>query len=160
VLLPLARSAPVTEIQEGKLTVTPAVDDLLEEWVRGARLPRKWAERCRGLLWTQKTLSGERRRRGSLAGFRKHPLFPDGLALFELSVEATGEHSAELAAWREGGAPQVSADPAGLPARRRRRRRGRGRGPGPEGAEPPRPSSDAEETAPAGPLDIPAIERA
>ncbi len=57
------------------------------------------------ILLAQATLSGQRRRRGGLASFRRHPLFAEALTVFELSVEATGEHRAELEAWRSGGAP-------------------------------------------------------
>jgi poly(A) polymerase len=134
VLLPLARAAPISETVEGKVSTTPAVDALLEEWVRAARFPRKWAERCRGLLWAQRTLSGERRRRGSLNSFRTHPLFEDALALFELSVEATGQFAPELAAWKEGKAPMPAEGAPALPRKRRRRRRRGGAG---ASAQPP-----------------------
>ncbi|HEY3587837.1 MAG TPA: poly(A) polymerase, partial [Myxococcaceae bacterium] len=56
--------------------------------------------------------------------------------VFELLVEATGEHRAALDAWKAGSAPTPSA--AGPPSeggRRRRRRRRRGpRGGPPSGA--------------------------
>jgi poly(A) polymerase len=79
------------------------------------------------ILLAQATLSGQRRRRGGLASFRRHPLFQEALTVFELSVEATGEHRAELDAWKAGGAPTPA--PGGAPSeggRRRRRRRRRG----------------------------------
>ena len=113
--------------EEAGPAVPPAVEDLLQELVRTARLPRRIAERCRMILLAQATLSGQRRRRGGLASFRRHPLFQEALTVFELSVEATGEHRAELEAWRSGGAPTPRAGgppPEGGRRRRRRRRRG------------------------------------
>jgi poly(A) polymerase len=122
--------------EEAGPSVPPAVEDLLQELVRTARLPRRIAERCRMILLAQATLSGQRRRRGGLASFRRHPLFQEALTVFELSVEATGEHLEALQAWRSGGAP---APPSGGPApeggRRRRRRRRRGPRPGPPSGE-------------------------
>jgi poly(A) polymerase len=123
---------PRSEEEEAGPSVPPAVEDLLQELVRTARLPRRIAERCRMLLLAQATLSGQRRRRGGLASFRRHPLFQEALTVFELSVEATGEHREALQAWRSGGAPAPPA--GGGPAeggRRRRRRRRRGPRPGP-----------------------------
>jgi len=112
----------------GAPAVPAAIEELLSELVRTARLPRRIAERCRMILLAQSTLSGQRRRRGSLATFRRHPLFAEALAVFELSVEATGQHSKTLEAWQSGGVP---APPPGAPpveggGRRRRRRRRRG----------------------------------
>ena len=115
------------EGEETSPSVPPAVEDLLQELVRTARLPRRIAERCRMILLAQATLSGQRRRRGGLASFRRHPLFQEALTVFELSVEATGEHRAALDAWRSGGVPTPPA--GGSPSeggRRRRRRRRRG----------------------------------
>ncbi|HZW89483.1 MAG TPA: polynucleotide adenylyltransferase PcnB [Myxococcaceae bacterium] len=145
-LLPLLRSSPApaarpeaapapegpdaplpAEAEETAPSVPPAVEDLLQELVRTARLPRRIAERCRMILLAQATLSGQRRRRGGLASFRRHPLFQEALTVFELSVEATGEHRAALDAWRSGSVP---TPPTGSPpsegGRRRRRRRRRG----------------------------------
>ena len=115
------------EGEETSPSVPPAVEELLQELVRTARLPRRIAERCRMILLAQATLSGQRRRRGGLASFRRHPLFQEALTVFELSVEATGEHRAALDAWRSGGVPTPPA--GGSPSeggRRRRRRRRRG----------------------------------
>jgi poly(A) polymerase len=151
-LLPLLRSAPPAPPREEPVaastgeggtpprgapeeaapSVPPAIEDLLQELVRTARLPRRIAERCRMILLAQATLSGQRRRRGGLASFRRHPLFQEALTVFELSVEATGEHRAELEAWRSGGAPAPAAGgPAGEGGRRRRRRRRKGPRAGP-----------------------------
>jgi poly(A) polymerase len=149
-LLPLLRSAPAAppppasepgegagQPEEAGPSVPPAIEDLLQELVRTARLPRRIAERCRMILLAQATLSGQRRRRGGLASFRRHPLFQEALTVFELSVEATGEHRDALAAWRSGGAP---TPPSGGPpseggGRRRRRRRRRGPRSGPPPGE-------------------------
>jgi len=143
-LSPLVRSAPSPvaapaggpESEEVGPSVPPAVEDLLQELVRTARLPRRIAERCRMILLAQATLSGQRRRRGGLGSFRRHPLFQEALTVFELSVEATGEHREALEAWKAGRAP---APPTGGPAseggRRRRRRRRRGPRPGPPSGE-------------------------
>src|SRR5262249_15299168 len=116
-------------------SVPPAVEDLLQELVRTARLPRRIAERCRMILLAQATLSGQRRRRGGLASFRRHPLFQEALTVFELSVEATGEPRAALDAGRSGGAPTPSAGgPPSEGGRRRRRRRRGSRAGSPPGA--------------------------
>jgi poly(A) polymerase len=102
---------------------------LLQELVRTARLPRRIAERCRMILLAQKTLSGQRRRRGGLASFRRHPLFSEALKVFEVWVLATGERYHELELWKSGGAPEPTGDAQG-PGRRRRRRKRRGGGGG------------------------------
>jgi poly(A) polymerase len=130
-LLPLARAAPVPEGQEegGRPAVAQAIENLLSELVRTARLPRRIAERCRMILVAQRILNGERRRRGPLGGFRTNPVFGDALKVFELSVDATGEHQEQLEAWRAGGVPTPVPGAEG-PARRKRRRRGRGGGGG------------------------------
>ena len=120
-------AAARTDAEEAGPAVPPAIEDLLQELVRTARLPRRIAERCRMILLAQATLTGQRRRRGGLASFRRHPLFQEALTVFELSVEATGEHRAELEAWRSGGAPTpAAAGPSPEGGRRRRRRRRRG----------------------------------
>ena len=139
-LQPLCESAPLDEAAggEGRPQVAQAVEELLAELVRAARLPRRIAERCRMLLFAQRTLSGQRRRRGSLASFRRHPLFHEALVVFEMSVEATGQHADALARWKEGGAPESAPGAAahggtggeGRGRRRRRRRRGGGGGGG------------------------------
>jgi poly(A) polymerase len=137
-LLPLLRvptppAPPEDGLGEDALeqAVPPAVEDLLQELVRTARLPRRIAERCRMILLAQATLSGQRRRRGGLASFRRHPLYQEALTVFELSVDATGEFREALEAWKSGGAP---VPPVGGPptegGRRRRRRRRRGPRPG------------------------------
>ena len=138
-LLPLVRTAPAAASPEGEAapSVPAAVEDLLQELVRTARLPRRIAERCRMILLAQATLSGERRRRGGLSSFRRHPLFREALLVFELSVEATGEHREALQAWLSGSAPVPPAGEA-VPAeggRRRRRKRRRGPRPGPGSGE-------------------------
>jgi poly(A) polymerase len=109
-------------------SVAKAIELLLSELVRTARLPRRIAERCRMILLSQKTLAGLRRRRGGLQGFRAHPLFNESLAVFEVWVKATGEHQAALDSWKTGSAPQVAPDAEGPRRRRRRRRRGGGGG--------------------------------
>jgi poly(A) polymerase len=136
-LQPLCESAPEDEGQggEGRPQVARAVEELLAELVRTARLPRRIAERCRMILFAQRTLSGQRRRRGSLASFRRHPLFAEALHVFEMSVEATGQHREALERWKAGGAPEAAAPGApgageGRGRRRRRRRRGGGGGGG------------------------------
>jgi poly(A) polymerase len=134
-LLPLARATPPPETQDGRPTVGQVVDELLEELVKNSRLPRRIAERCRMILFAQRTLSGERRRRGSLASFRRHPLFAEALTVFEISVDASGRFKDQLEAWKAGGAPSLPPPgPGEAPSgrRRRRRRRGGGRG-GPNG---------------------------
>ena len=75
------------------------------------------------ILVAQRTLTGERRRRGSLASFRRHPLFQEAMTVFEISVDAIGEHKEALAAWQAGNAPAPVAGAEGGKKRRRRRRR-------------------------------------
>lgn len=118
--------AEVAEAAPPSAPTAPAeIEELLATLVQTARLPRRIAERCKGLLWAQRTLSGERRRRGSLASFRRHPLFFEALTVFECVVEASGQYDEQLRAWKEGGAPQ-SASGGSSGRRRRRRRRGGG----------------------------------
>jgi poly(A) polymerase len=126
--------APSQAPEDRPPSVAKAIELLLSELVRAARLPRRIAERCRMILLSQKTLAGLRRRRGGLQGFRSHPLFNESLAVFEVWVRATGEHQAALDAWRSGGAPNVAQDAEGPRRRRRRRRRGGG---GSGGERPP-----------------------
>lgn len=128
-LYPLARSQPVPEEspdQPGRPTVARIVEDLLEELVKNSRLPRRIAERCRMLLIAQRTLTGERKRRGSLASFRRHPLFAESLVVFEILVDATGGHREALEKWKEGGAPEPVPGAEGAASGRPRRRRRRG----------------------------------
>jgi poly(A) polymerase len=117
-----------------------APEIVLSEMVRTARLPRRIAERARMILLAQPILSGERRRkRSSPQAFARQSYFPEALAVFELSVAATGQRHDQLVKWQHVFAGQdlsgVEADEertAG-PARKRRsrggrRRRGRGGG--------------------------------
>lgn len=140
-LVPISRAAPPpAESQDpgAKPSVSQAIEDLLASFVQTARLPRRIAERCRLLLLAQRTLTGERRRRGG--AFRKHPLFAEAMTVFELSVEATGEFREALEAWKSGELPPArpeggaqaegGAEPGGRKRRRRRRRRS---GAGPKG---------------------------
>lgn len=136
ILLPIANDAPVDEDESQPPSVAQAIEDLLAELVRNARLPRRIAERCRMILIAQRTLSGQRRRRGSLMSFRRHPLFEESMKLFEISVEATGQFADQLAAWRAGAAPNVAVDAEG-PKRKRRRRRKRKGGKGSAGSTEP-----------------------
>jgi poly(A) polymerase len=124
-LLPLSRAAPAPpagEAEEERPTVAQAIEELLRQFVQTARLPRRIAERTRMVLLAQRTLAGDRRRRGSLSSFRRHPLFNEALTVFEMGVEATSEGRDALDAWRSGGAPQVKPG-AEVPSNRRRRRR-------------------------------------
>lgn len=132
-LVPIARAAPQPELPPDPGApphVAKVIEDLLGELVQSARLPRRIAERCRMLLVAQRTLSGERRRR--LGGFLRHPLFHEALAVFELTVEATGQQREVLEAWKRGQVPsferseQAESEPSRRKRRRRRRRRGEG----------------------------------
>jgi len=136
-LLPLSRAAPVPPLppegeaaEEERPTVSQSIEELLRQFVQTARLPRRIAERTRMVLLAQRTLAGDRRRRGSLSSFRRHPLFNEALTVFAMGVEATGEGREALEAWRSGGAPQTrpGAEPPSNRKRRRRRRRGGGGG--------------------------------
>src|SRR6266849_1428096 len=120
-----------------------APEIVLAEMVRTARLPRRIAERARLILAAQPLLSGERKkRRFSAQAFARQSIFPEALAVFELSVAATGRGADQLQKWQAIFAGQdfsqlepdtdhrrparsPSASPA--PPRRRRRRGGRSR---------------------------------
>jgi poly(A) polymerase len=125
ILLPLALEEPDTALAEqgGRPSVAQAVEALLNSLVQKARLPRRMAERTRMLLMSQRTLAGQRRRRGGLNGFRGHPLFNESLSVFEVWSMATGEFAEALAKWKSGSAPMPAPDADG-PKRKRRRRRG------------------------------------
>ncbi|RKI72768.1 polynucleotide adenylyltransferase PcnB [Corallococcus sp. AB049A] len=154
-LVPISRAQPpVEESQdEGRASVSRVIEDLLAGFVESARLPRRIAERCRMLLLMQRTLSGERRRK--TGAFRRHPLFNEALAVYAMTVEATGEGREALEAWQAGEVPppragaNSGADAEGPRRKRRRRRRRRGNGSGEgsgSGAERPASSgSDAGE---------------
>jgi len=117
-----------------------APDVVLSEMVRTARLPRRIAERARMILLAQPILSGERRRRrSSPQAFARQSYFPEALAVFELSVAATGQGHEQLAKWQHTFAGQDlsnvavdeergEADPHKRRSRGGRRRRGRGTG--------------------------------
>ncbi len=128
-LLPISRasSEPGAAAASGP-QLARALEELLTQLVRSARLPRRIAERTRAILLAQDILSGERRRRGSLARFRRHPIFNEALALFAISVEATGQHQQTLDAWKSGELPAFETAAADRPKRKRRRRRRRGGG--------------------------------
>jgi len=135
-LLPISRVSPPMADGEGRPSVAQSIEDLLSEMVRTARLPRRIAERCRMILIAQRTLSGERRRRGPLGAFRKHPLFMESLAVFEMWVRATGENQEALQAWKGGTAPQPRQEVAAAgPRKKRRRRRRRSGGAGASGGD-------------------------
>jgi len=69
--------------------------------VRTARLPRRIAERARLILAAQPLLSGERKkRRFSPQAFARQSIFPEALAIFELSVAATGKGAEQLSRWQ------------------------------------------------------------
>jgi poly(A) polymerase len=152
-LMPISRSpaqeeAPSESQEGGRPSVSQVVEDLLAGFVQSARLPRRIAERCRMLLLAQRTLSGERRRRS--AAFKRHPLFNEALAVFEMTVEATGEGREQLEAWKAGEVPPPRADASdegseggGQRKRRRRRRRRRPAGGGASGEGSSSPGSPA-----------------
>jgi poly(A) polymerase len=155
ILLPIALDEPEPEPEgqgddDGKpVSVARTIELLLQGLVQKARLPRRIAERCRMVLMAQRTLAGLRRRRGGLSGFRGHPLFGESLKVFEVWVEATGEHQEALAKWKAGAAPMPTAGAPGPKRRRRRRGRDRDRGPGPGPG--PGGSAEAAPTPPQGP---------
>jgi poly(A) polymerase len=116
-----------------------APEIVLSEMVRTARLPRRIAERARMILLAQPILSGERRRRrSSPQAFVRQSYFPEALAVFELTVAATGQGHEQLAKWQQTFAGQDLSQVhgpedrtgKGQPKRRgrggRRRRGGRG----------------------------------
>jgi poly(A) polymerase len=115
-----------------------APEIVLAEMVRTARLPRRIAERARLILAAQPILAGERKRRKfSAASFARQSIFPEALAVFELSVAAARRGGEQLARWQAifAGQPVSELEVEEKPPRhesgqgpRRRRRGGRGRG--------------------------------
>ena len=152
-LMPISRSptqdpSEAQTLEGARASVSQVVEELLAGFVQSARLPRRIAERCRMLLLAQRTLSGERRRRS--AAFKRHPLFNEALAVFEMTVEATGEGHEQLEAWKAGEVPPPRADATdegseggGQRKRRRRRRRRRPAGGGSSGEGASSPGSPA-----------------
>jgi poly(A) polymerase len=137
ILLPLSLAEAGPAVDVGRPMVAQNIETLLMEMLRTARLPRRIAERCRMILSAQRTLAGERRRRGGLGTFRQHPLFEESFKVVRVWVEATGERRAALEAWDAGAAPEPAADAPGPVKRRRRRRRGGGSGSKGPGSPPP-----------------------
>lgn len=115
-----------------------APEIVLAEMVRTARLPRRIAERARLILAAQPILAGERKRRKfSAESFARQSIFPEALAVFELSVAAAGKGAEQLARWQAVFAGQPVSEleveekaprREGGQGPRRRRRGGRGRG--------------------------------
>jgi len=106
--------------------VAPEV--VLAEMVRTARLPRRIAERARLVLAAQPLLSGERKkRRFAPQAFVRQSIFPEALAVFELSVAATGRGADQLQKWQAIFAGQDFSQLE--PESDRRRRGGRPRRP-------------------------------
>ncbi len=136
ILGPLSRQAEAPHAGQ-------AFDGLLEQMVQTARLPRRVVDQARQLLWSMGVLTGERKRRRSLASFRHHPAFDDALALFEIEVEATGQGQESLERWKSGKPFEPPRPPAGEGGpgpgqgkrRRRRRRGGRSGGAGGPGGD-------------------------
>jgi poly(A) polymerase len=121
-LLPITRSTLASQASgDSPPKLAQAVEDLLQDLTKNARLPRRIAQRCRMILMAQPILSGQRAPRRSAGNFRRFPLFDEALTLFALSVEATSEHQDLLGAWMSGGTPPLPT--AGAPTTRRRRRR-------------------------------------
>ena len=137
ILLPLSLAEPGPANDGGRPQVAQHIENLLQEMLRTARLPRRIAERCRMILSAQRTLAGERRRRGGLGTFRQHPLFEESFKVFRVWVEATGERRAALEAWDAGNAPEPTADAPGPIKKKRRRRRRGGGGNTPSSGSPP-----------------------
>ena len=131
-------SVGAADVQPWSLPHTVVAPEIvLAEMVRTARLPRRIAERTRMILLAQPILSGERRkRRGKPQDFTRQSIFPEALAVFELSVAATGRGADQLARWQAIFAgqdlsllePEVTEASGSRGDRPRRRRRGGRRG--------------------------------
>jgi hypothetical protein len=127
-----------SDVQPWSLPHTVVAPEIvLAEMVRTARLPRRIAERTRMILLAQPVLSGERRKRRSKPqDFARQSIFPEALAVFELSVAATERGMEQLARWQAIFAgqdlsllePDVTDAPGPRGDRPRRRRRGGRRG--------------------------------
>ncbi len=77
---------------------TQPVDELLQQLVATARLPRRVAERTRLALGAQRSLREQPRRRRR--GLSHQAYFEDAVQLLEIGVRAGGEGAEELAHWR------------------------------------------------------------
>jgi poly(A) polymerase len=117
-LLRIVRTSPQTD------SPLMAIEPLLNELVRVARLPRRISEATRLLILSQGALLGERRRRGSPTRFMRSSHFEDALILMEANAEASGEGIEALRRWKERraalgaqgqtgrrGQPRENADP-------------------------------------------------
>ena len=131
-----AFSAGAADVQPWSLPNTVVAPEIvLAEMVRTARLPRRIAERTRMILLAQPILSGERRkRRGRPQDFARQSIFPEALAVFELSVAAVRRGADQLARWQAIFAGQDLSliereveEPAEKPGDRPRRKRRGGR---------------------------------
>ncbi len=127
-LLRIVRASPEKD------SALNAIEPLLTELVRVARLPRRIAEGTRLLVLSQGALLGERRRRGSPTRFMRSPHFDEALLLMEANAKASGEGEAALQRWKERRA--AMSEPT-LP----RRGREAGRPQGDREAVAPRPPS-------------------
>ncbi len=118
-----------------------APEEVLTEMVKSARLPRRIAERARLILMYQPYMSGEKRKRKfAPQAFVKQSFFPEALAVFELTVAATGLGADALQRWQARFHGQDIAEPplregqqfeqSDGPRKKRRRRGGRRRGGG------------------------------
>jgi poly(A) polymerase len=135
-LLRIVRAAPQ---KDSPLT---AIEPLLNELVRVARLPRRIAEGTRLLVLSQGALLGERRRRGSPTRFMRSPHFDEALLLMEANARVSGEGEAALQRWKERRTAMLASGEAPASGQRR----GRGGPPGPTSgpvAGAPSPSVDA-----------------
>jgi poly(A) polymerase len=94
-LLRIVRAAPEKD------SPLNAIEPVLNELVRVARLPRRISEGTRLLILSQGALLGERRRRGSPTRFMRSPHFDEALLLMEANAEASGEGVEALRRWKE-----------------------------------------------------------
>ena len=106
--------APIAEDNGGPSPLA-AIEPVLAELTRTARLPRRIAEGARLLLLSQSALLGERRRRGSPTRFMRSPHFGDALVLMAANVKASGEGAAALERWKQRDAELNASQPRSEP---------------------------------------------
>lgn len=99
--LPAEAAEEVAQVPWSLSANANTVEELLAEFVRSARLPRRIAERARLLLHAQRILSGVRKRRSSPMKFVRQPYFGDALLLLELYAKASGHGLDALERWRQ-----------------------------------------------------------
>ena len=117
----IAQSASDPDGRPGSVEAFPAIETLLSEMVRVARMPRRVAETARLILFAQEVLSGHRKRRRAVLGLRHAQYFDDALTLFAIGCQVRGTGSELLEKWRNRTEAELLPGQESGPRKRRRR---------------------------------------